>query len=131
MFKYLQINTEKNALLCSTELVGVGELVELHQAGEATPMQITGKILKKLADPNLFVIHATYETQDFVGKKYSLAENCIFRVAFKTMSGTRRRKFSEFEKFIVNTEHGPDFKDTEVKVVKAKTGSVRKKDDEE
>lgn len=123
MFKFLSIDTEKNVLLCDTELVGVGELAEMHVSGEATPMQINGKIMKKIADPNLFEIKQAYESQEFVGKQYSVGPDCVFRVLMRNMSGTRRRRFSECEKKIVNMENEGDYEDK--KVVKAKTGSVR------
>lgn len=123
MFKFLSIDTEKNILLSSTELVGVGELAEMYVSGEATPMQINGKILKKVADPNLFEIKQAYESQEFVGKQYSVGPDCVFRILMRNMSGTRRRRFSEYEKKIVNTENEGDYEDK--KVVKAKTGSVR------
>lgn len=125
MFLFIKIDQAKNQLLCSTEFVGIGELVELWQTGKATPPQIGGKVLRKVADPNLFEVRWAYESQDFVGKQYSLAEDCVFRVMMKKMSGTRRRKFAQVEKKIVDTEHDGDFKET--KVVKAKTGSVRKR----
>jgi hypothetical protein len=123
MFKFLSIDTEKNVLLCSTELVGVGELTELHVSGDATPMQINGKILKKVADPNLFEVKQAYESQEFVGKQYSVGPDCVFRILMRNISGSRRRRFSDDEKKIINTENDGDFEDK--KVVKAKTGSVR------
>lgn len=123
MFKFISIDTEKNILLCSTELVGVGELALMHVSGEATPMQLGGKILKKIADPNLFEVKQAYESQEFVGKQYSVGPDCVFRVLMKNMSGTRRRRFSDYEKKIINTENEGDYEDK--KVVKAKTGSVR------
>jgi hypothetical protein len=43
----------------------------------------------------------------------------------KNLSGKRRRRFSEIEKQIVSMEHEDSFDGT--KVVRAKTGSIRKK----
>ena len=86
-------------------------------------MQIGGKLLKKIADPNLFEVKQAYESQEFVGKQYSVGPDCVFRVLMKNMSGTRRRRFSDYEKKIINTENDGDYEDK--KVVKAKTGSVR------
>ena len=125
MFLFIKIDTSKNELLCSTEYVGIGELVEIYQNGMATPMQIVGRTLQKIQDPNLFEVCQAYGNQEAIGKRYAMAEDCIFRVMKKTMSGTRRRKFSAAEKSIVDLEHDSDFK--EKKVIKAKTGSVRKK----
>ena len=127
MFKHLLIDVRRNMLLCSTDLVGVGERVELHAPGDggATPIQITGKILKKVDDPNLFEIETAYDSQEFVGKRYHVEQDCIFRILTKTIGGTRRRKFARDERKIVNLENDEDF--VERKVVKAKTGSVRKK----
>jgi hypothetical protein len=127
MFKHLSIDPNKNLLLCSTDLVGVGERVELHAPGGtgATPIQIAGKIMKKVADPNLFEVETSYDSQEFVGKRYYVEQDCVFRVLTKSIGGTRRRKFAKDEKEIVNLENNDDF--IEKKVVKAKTGSVRKK----
>jgi hypothetical protein len=126
MFRSIVINTKKNILLCDTELVGIGELVELFSLGENrdTPPQIMGKILKKVSDPNLFEVYEAYDSQDYVGKRYLVEADCIFRILMKTMGGTRRRKFSEAEKHITNVEHDNSYQ--EKKVIKAKTGSVRK-----
>jgi hypothetical protein len=127
MFKYLMVDPEKNMLLCSTDLVGIGEIVEIHSLGEGsgTPPQITGKILRKVADPNCFQVQVAYDSHEYVGKKYPADPRCIFRILIRTVGGTRRRKFAKDEKVIVNMEKGENFK--EKKVTKAKTGSVRKK----
>jgi len=127
MFKHVLIDPSKNMLLCNTDLVGVGERVELHAPGGtgATPIQIAGKILKKVADPNLFQVETSYDSQEFVSKKYRVEQDCVFRILTKTIGGTRRRKFAADEREIVNLEHDEDY--VEKKVVKAKTGSVRKK----
>jgi hypothetical protein len=120
MYKYLVIDTSSNKLLCSTNLVGLSELVEIYDPDEDTPRQACGKILHKLCDPASFAVHCD-------GTTYEVGERCIFRVLAKNRSGMLRRKFSGDEKGIVNLEKSVSYK--ERKVVRAKTGSVRKKND--
>lgn len=124
MFKCIVIDSEYNKLLCNTNLVGKGELVEIHSLDEDTPPQATGKVLQKISDPNYFIVHNGYDI-DADGLKYKIGEKCILRVLSKNKSGSRKRRFSKDEKIIVNIESGPNFK--EKKIIKAKTGSVRKK----
>jgi len=125
VFKYLVIDTSHNSLLCSSNLVGIGELVEIHAPDDDTPRQAGGKILRKLKDPGHFVVHATYDGHESLGSFYQLGEKCILRILAKNRSGTIRRRFSNDEKAIVNLEKDEDFE--EQKVVRAKTGSVRKR----
>jgi hypothetical protein len=120
IFKFLNIDTVRNLLLCSTNLVGLGELVEIHAPDEETPSQAGGKILKKLKDPNLFAAQIGDD-----GNSYRIGERSILRVVGRNRSGSMRRKFSPDEKLIVNLEKNEAFK--EKRIVRAKTGSVRKR----
>jgi hypothetical protein len=120
IFKFLNIDTVRNLLLCSTNLVGIGELVEIHAPDDETPRQAGGKILKKLKDPNLFVPQIGED-----GNSYLIGERSILRIVGRNRSGSMRRKFSPDEKLIVNLEKNEAFK--EKRIVRAKTGSVRKK----
>lgn len=124
MFKSITIDTEQNKLLCSTELVGKGELVEIFSSDENSPPQASGRILQKLQDPNVFVVYISYDSSDAVGRRYILGEHCIFRILKKNLSGKRRRKFAREEAIIVDMEKGDDFVDR--KINRAKTGSVRR-----
>lgn len=125
MYKHLVIDTSHNSLLCSTNLVGIGELVEIHAPDDDTPRQAGGKILRKLKDPGQFVVHATYDGHESLGNHYQLGEKCVLRVLAKNRSGAIRRRFGSDEKAIVNLEKDETFQ--EKKVVRAKTGSVRKR----
>lgn len=126
MYKHILIDTERNMLICDPASCGKGELVEIHERDDATPAQITGKILRKIADPNIFQLHISYDDDQPVEEKkmYTLGEKCSLRILYRNKSGTYRRKCSKEEKVIVNLEKGQNFKET--KVCKAKTGSVRK-----
>lgn len=122
MYKQIIIDQEHNRLLCSPNLVGKGEIVEIFSLDENTDRNTTGKLFIKTEEPNVF----QPKSDDSVDpRQYHLGEKCILRVLYRNLSGTKRRKFSADEKTIVNMEHGTNFK--EKKVVKAKTGSVRRK----
>lgn len=123
-FKFLNIDGERNLLLCDPNLVGMSELVEIHAPDEVTPRQCCGKILRKVKDPNIFVVHTSYDGHE-PPLPYVMGERCILRVVSRNQSGARRRKFTPDEKTIVNLEKNEKFK--ERKVVRAKTGSVRKR----
>ena len=123
MFKHLTIDSSHNNLLASPNLVGMGELVEVYAPDENTPMQAGGKVLRKIKE-NLFEVHLSYETEGS-GNSYALGEKCILKVVARNRSGMLRRRFSKEEKLIVSMEKPKEF--TECKVVRAKTGSVRKK----
>jgi hypothetical protein len=124
MYKYLVIDTSHNNLLASTNLVGLSELVEIHAPDEVTPRQACGKILRKLRDPGTFAVYSTCEN-DCTGLVYTVGDHCIFKVVAKNRSGMLRRRHARDEKLIVNMERTPSYK--ERKIVRAKTGSVRKK----
>jgi hypothetical protein len=124
MFKHLTIDTEQNKLLCSTELIGKGELVEVFTPDEDSPPQAVGRILQKVGDPGVFVIHTTFDGNEFVGRRYDMGPRCVFRVLKKNVSGKRRRKFPSAESAIVDTEKDENF--VERRVSRAKTGSVRR-----
>ena len=124
MYKHLIIDTKRNLLLCSKELVGIGELVEIYSADENTPPQAGGRILRKLSD-GTFMVHTAFDSHEAVGFTYSLGEFTVLRILARNRSGSLRRRFSTDEKLIVNLEKMVNF--TEKKVVKAKTGSVRKR----
>ena len=123
MYKHLVIDSSHNHLLCSNGLVGLNELVEVFAPDEESPPQACGKILRKIKDPAIYVVHASYEGHESIGITYVLGEKCVLKVLGKNRSGTIRRRFSADEKQIVNLENSA----TEKKVVRAKTGSVRKK----
>ena len=125
MYIYIEINEEKNMLLCSSSLVGKNELVEVYTPSSDTPSQVFSNVLQKIKDPDLFVIRTAFSGGDLLGKKYQVGERCVLRVLKKSLSGVRRRKFSKDEKQIVDLEKGDNWK--EKKVNRAKTGSVRKK----
>ena len=123
MYKHLVIDTSHNNLLASPNVVGMGELVEIFAPDENTPMQAGGKVLRKIKE-NLFEVHLSYETEGS-GNSYALGEKCILKVVARNRSGMLRRRFSKEEKLIVSMEKPKEF--TELKVVRAKTGSVRKR----
>jgi hypothetical protein len=125
LFKSISIDTEKNALLCSPSLVGKGEIVEVYCLDQETPPQASGRILRKVGDPNSFVVCQSFDGHDALGRGYEVGPRCILRVLLRNLSGTRRRKFSADERMLVNMEKGEDFH--ERKVVRAKTGSVRQR----
>jgi hypothetical protein len=124
-FKSITIDKEHNKLLCSPSLVGKGEIVEVYSLDQVTPSQAAGRILRKVDDPSEFVVCQSFDGHDALGRQYTLGERSIVRILLRNMSGTRRRKFSQDEKVLVNMEKGEDFH--ECKVVRAKTGSVRNK----
>lgn len=124
MFRFLTIDSEQNKLLCNTSLVGKNEVVEIYEVDKSSPPQAIGKLLQKIKDPNLFIVHTTFDGHESQGKLYELGERCILRVVARNRSGTRRRKFAVEERNIVDLEKGEKFH--EKKVVRAKTGSVRK-----
>ena len=125
MYRFIEINADKNMLLCSTSLVGKGDLAEIHAPDEETPARAFSNVLEKVKDPNLFKVHVSYNGHEALGKIVELGERCVLRVLKRTLSGIRRRHFSSDENVIVNLEKGNDFK--ERKVSRAKTGSIRKK----
>lgn len=121
MFKYLVIDSEKNKLLCNSILVGIGELAEVYEKDTWTPSMALGRILRKVADPDVF---EAFEGPAVI-KSFQTGERCVLKVLCKNMSGGKRRKFFKEERNIVNMEHGAEYH--ERKVCKSKTGSVRKK----
>jgi hypothetical protein len=125
-FVYVNIDLERNLLLCSTDLVGFGELVEIHAPDEDTPPQACGRTLQKIEDPNIYVFHKTGDDDEPPpsSQTYLLGQKCILRVVARNRSGVIRRGFANYEKAIVNLEKTKTFK--ERKIVRAKTGSVRK-----
>lgn len=125
MYRFIEINSRKNMLLCSTLLVGNNELVEIHTPDGDTPARAFSNVLKKVKDPNVFKVQISYTGHETMGKEVVLGEECVLRILKRNLSGIRRRKFSQDEKEIVDLEKGDDFK--ERKVNRAKTGSVRKK----
>jgi hypothetical protein len=124
MHLHLGIDTDRNLLLASTQLVGIGELVEIYSPDETTPRQACGKILRKIKDPNCYIVHASYEEQ-VSSTPYTMGDKTVLRVVCRNRSGMLRRKFSKFEKLIMDLEKSKVFH--EKKVVRAKTGSVRRK----
>jgi len=124
-FTYLNIDVERNLLLCSTALVGLDELVEIHAPDDDTPPQACGKILRKLKDPNIYVVQTGVLDSDPEAINYEMGIRSIMRVIGRNRSGMLRRKFTPDEKLIVNLEKNEKFK--ERRVVRAKTGSVRKR----
>jgi hypothetical protein len=124
MYKHLTIDTAHNKLLASKDIVGIGELVEIYSPDEDTTPQACGRVLRKLSDGK-FVVHSACDSNEAVGNVYSLGEFAVLRILGKNRSGTLRRRFSSDEKQIVNLEKAGKF--TEKKVIKAKTGSVRKR----
>ena len=125
MFKSVTIDPEGNKLLCTPNLVGKGEIVEIHCLDDATPPQTVGRLMKKTADPNVFIVSTSFEGHEPLGREYQLGPKCIVRVLLRNLGGMRRRRFASDERDIVSTEKGENFK--ERRVVKAKTGSVRSK----
>lgn len=124
MFKHLTIDTEHNKLLASQELVGIGELVEVYAPAEDTPPQASGRVLRKTAD-GIFIVHSAGDFHEGAGNSYRIGGEAILRILGRNRSGTTRRRFTNDEKFIVSIEKTLHF--SEKKIVKAKTGSVRKK----
>jgi hypothetical protein len=124
VFRFLVIDSEHNKLLCNTHIVGKNEVVEIYEIDKDSPPQAIGKLLQKIKDPNLFIVHTTFDGHESQGKLYELGECCILRVVARNRSGTRRRKFAVEERVIIDIEKGDTFH--EKKVTRAKTGSVRK-----
>jgi len=125
-FVYVNVDLDKNLLLCSSNLVGLAELVEIYAPDEDTPRQACGKTLQKIQDPNVYAIHTSNEEEEMsAAQDYLVGQRCVLRVVARNRSGTIRRKFTPFEKLIVSLEKNKSFK--ERKVVRAKTGSVRKR----
>ena len=122
MYKLVEINSEKNMLLCSSSLVGKDELVEIHTPGPDTPSQVLSNVLQKTKDPDFFVVRTAF-SNEMVGKEFKCGEKCVMRVLRRSLSGVRRRKFGKDEKEIVDLEKGVNWK--EKKINRAKTGSVR------
>lgn len=125
LYRHLVIDTQHNMLLASNDLVGIGELVEIHAPDEETPRQACGKTLRKTKDPNIYVVQAAYDGHDALANTYILGSRSILRIVARNRSGSLRRKSSTEEKLIVNLEKNERFK--EKRVVRAKTGSVRKR----
>jgi hypothetical protein len=123
-FVYVNIDVARNLLLASTSLVGIGELVEIHAPDDDTPRQACGKTLRKTKDTNVYIIHTASEPVDS-SSTYLMGERAILRVIARNRSGMLRRKFTPDEKLIVNLEKNERYK--ERRIVRAKTGSVRKK----
>lgn len=126
-FKYVTIDQEQNKLLCSTELVGKGEIAEVYQLDTDSPPQASSRILQKVADPNVFAVLTSFDGSEALGRKYVMGTKCIFRILAKNQSGKKRRKFSGDENTIVDTYRDQNVPLLEKKVSKAKTGSVRKR----
>lgn len=124
MYRHLEIDTDKNMLVCSLTLVGRGELVEVHQGDDGTPPQAMGKILKKVSETD-FEVYQTFDGHEAMGRRYRAGSKCLFRVLLRNLSGIRRRRFSSEEAPIINIEKDDNYK--ERKVSRAKTGSVRKR----
>jgi hypothetical protein len=118
MYKHLIIDQEHNRLLCNPSLVGTGEVVEIFSLDESTDSFLSGSQMIKIKDPNEFQVCDSTRIS-IIGDK------CVLRVLYRNRSGVRKRRFCQDEKVIVNLEKGPTSKD--VKVHKAKTGSVRTK----
>lgn len=125
MYRFLEIDVSKNMLLCSTDLVGRGELAEIQRPDDATPARALGNVLKKVDHPNVFEVYTSYNGHEALGKQVVLGDACILRILKRNLSGIRRRHFASDERDIVNLEKGEDF--VERPVNRAKTGSVRKK----
>lgn len=125
MYRFIEINKDKNQLLCSSALVGNNELAEIYTPEKETPRQALSNILKKIKDPDVFVVVSAFSSNEMVGRELSLGEECVLRILKRNLSGVRRRKFAKDEKDIVDMEKGDEW--TERKVSRAKTGSVRKK----
>jgi hypothetical protein len=126
-YKSVTIDLDKNMLICSTQLVGLREIVEVFSPDETTgnsSITSIGRILEKVDDPNIFVVRGTFEGHEAIGKEYALGEKFMFRVLKKSLSGIKRRKFKE-QSQIVDWERDENTK--ERRVVRAKTGTVRKK----
>lgn len=123
-FKYINIDIDRNMLLCDTTLVGNRELVEYY-SGDDSPSQISGKILLKISEPNIYVIHESVNFDEDIlnSVRYEIGSKTILRIVAKNRIGAKKRDFYE-EKFIVSTEESPYNK--ERKIHRAKTGSVRK-----
>lgn len=124
MYLHMIYNSVKNMLLCNSSLVGMNELVEIYEKDDDTPAQATGKLLRKVEEPNSFIVNENSDEQ-IEPRRYVIGEHCILRVMMKNLSGKRKRRFSELEKQIVSMEHETSFDGN--KVVRAKTGSIRKK----
>jgi hypothetical protein len=125
MYRFIEINKDKNTLLCSANLVGNNELAEIYTPERHTPRQALRNVLQKIKDPDIFVVISAFSSNEMVGRTLSLGEECILRILKRNLSGVRRRKFSKDEKEIVDMEKGEEW--TEKKVNRAKTGSVRKR----
>ena len=125
MYRHLVIDSERNMLLCNPPLVGLGELVEIYAIDQDSPPQANSRLLCKVNEKE-FEVYQSYDGHDALGRRYVLGERCVIHVLLRNLSGMRRRKHPE-EKAIVNVERNDDFKDR--KVVRAKTGSVRKRRD--
>lgn len=124
MYRFIEINDEKNMLLCSSTLVGINELVEVYTPDPNTPMQALSNILQKIKEPDHFSVYLAFSGNEIVGRQLYLGERCILRILKRSLSGIRKRKFSKDEKSIVDMEKGENW--MERKVNRAKTGSVRK-----
>ncbi len=124
-FVYINIDVARNLLLASTSLVGIGELVEIHAPDDETPRQACGKTLRKTKDSNVYIVHTASEPIDPTLSTYIIGERSVLRVIARNRSGMLRRKFTPDEKLIVNLEKNERYK--ERRVVRAKTGSVRKR----
>ena len=123
MYRHLVIDSERNMLLCNPPLVGIGELVDVYSLDQETPPQASGRLLRKV-DEKTFEVYQSFDGHDALGRRYDLGERCVMRILLRNLSGAKRRKLPE-EKLIMSTEKPEDFKDR--KVVRAKTGSVRKR----
>lgn len=122
-YKYLVIDIEHNMLLCDSSLVGLGEIVEISAPDDDTPRQACGKILRKLKDPNVYVLNTGGGLEPAI---YMIGSRCVLRILARNRSGALRRKSSPEEKLIVNLEKNGTER-AEKQVVRAKTGSVRKR----
>lgn len=122
MYLHMIFNSSTNMLLVNSTLVGMNEIVEIYSPDNDSPPQACGKLLRKVAEPDTFI--ANSEDDVATAKTYILGEKCILRIMMKNLSGTRRRKFSDAEKEIVSMERNDAV--AEHKVVRAKTGSIRK-----
>lgn len=123
MYYHLIFDSSHNMLICSPTLVGMNEIVEVYSPDDGTPQQACGRLLRKVQEPNIFVANGHEDDMDV--RKYTLGDKCLARIMMKNLSGTRRRKFSDVEKGITSMEH--DDSVIEHKVVRAKTGSIRKR----
>jgi hypothetical protein len=111
-------------LIVSPSLVGMNEIVEVYSPDDQTPKQAGGRLLRKIAEPNIFIANCD-EIDEVDVKKYELGDKCLTRIMMKNLSGTRKRKFPDAEKEITSMEHDDSVK--EHKVIRAKTGSIRRK----